>query len=352
MRNVLGNNRIFSRTPGLQQARLQPVRTTATASVVEKASDTKFAQYTPGTAFLFPGQGAQTVGMAKDVVEEVPAAKDLFDQASEILGYDLLKLCVEGPKDKLDSTVISQPAIYVASLAAVEKLRQTEGEEAVQAADVTAGLSLGEYTALTFAGALKFEDGVRLVKIRGESMQAAADARPSAMVSVIGLAADKVEELCEAANKEVAAEDGVRIANFLCNGNYAVSGGLPGCEAVEKLAKSFKARMTVRLAVAGAFHTSYMKPAEETLREALASTEILVPRIPVVSNVDAQPHSDPDMIKDILARQLTSPVQWETTMKTLLEKGLQKSYEIGPNKVIAGIVKRIDKAHSVTNIQV
>ncbi|CAL8467128.1 g6664 [Coccomyxa elongata] len=352
MRSVLGNSRIFSRTPGVKQARLPPVRTTATASVVEKASDTKFAQYTPGTAFLFPGQGAQTVGMAKDVVEEVPAAKDLFDQASEILGYDLLKLCVEGPKDKLDSTVISQPAIYVASLAAVEKLRQTEGEEAVQAADVAAGLSLGEYTALTFAGALKFEDGVRLVKIRGESMQAAADARPSAMVSVIGLAADKVEELCEAANKEVAAEDAVRIANFLCNGNYAVSGGLPGCEAVEKLAKSFKARMTVRLAVAGAFHTSYMQPAEETLREALASTEIVVPRIPVVSNVDAQPHSDPDTIKDILARQLTSPVQWETTMKTLLEKGLQRSYEIGPNKVIAGIVKRIDKAHSVTNIQV
>ncbi|KAK9916775.1 hypothetical protein WJX75_006818 [Coccomyxa subellipsoidea] len=353
MRNVLSTNRIFFKLSVLKSARLHTVRPTATASVVEKASDSKFAQYTPGTAFLFPGQGAQTVGMAKDVVEEVAAARDLFDQASEILGYDLLKLCVEGPKEKLDSTVISQPAIYVASLAALEKLRQTEGEEAVQAADVTAGLSLGEYTALTFAGALKFEDGVRLVKIRGESMQAAADARPSAMVSVIGLSAEKVEELCEAANKEVGADDGVRIANFLCNGNYAVSGGLPGCEAVERLAKpNFKARMTVRLAVAGAFHTAYMKPAEEKLREALASTEIVVPRIPVVSNVDAQPHSDPEVIKDILARQLTSPVQWEKSMMTMLEKGLQSSYEIGPNKVIAGIVKRIDKKHSVTNIQV
>jgi len=199
---------------------------------------------------------------------------------------------------------------------------------------------------------MSFEDGVRLVKLRGESMQAAADAKPSGMVSVIGLDAAKVAELCEAATKEVGEEKGVRIANYLCNGNYAISGGLEGCEAVEKLAKGFKARMTVRLAVAGAFHTDYMQPAVEKLQEALAATAITTPRIPVISNVDAMPHADPDTIKAILARQVTSPVQWETTPKTLLDKGLTESYEIGPNKVIAGIFKRIDKTHSVTNITV
>lgn len=225
-------------------------------------------------------------------------------------------------------------------------------QEAAAKADVAAGLSLGEYTALAYAGALTFEDGVRLVKLRGESMQAAADAQPSGMVSVIGLSSDKVAELCEAATAEVGSEKGVRIANYLCNGNYAVSGGIEGCEAVEKLAKSFKARMTVRLAVAGAFHTSYMQPAVEKLQEALAATTIVEPRIPVISNVDALPHSDPEVIKAILARQVTSPVLWENTLKTLLEKGLQESYEIGPNKVIAGIMKRIDKTHALQNITV
>ncbi|GLI66627.1 hypothetical protein VaNZ11_010553, partial [Volvox africanus] len=320
------------------------------ALAVRAASDDAFAAYKPTVAALFPGQGAQSVGMAKDLVAEVPAAKELFDKASEILGYDLLKLCVEGPKDKLDSTAISQPAIYVASLAAVEKLRATEGQAAIDAIDVAAGLSLGEYTALAFAGAMSFEDGLRLVKLRGESMQAAADAQPSSMVSVIGLDSGKVAELCKAATAQVGEDKPVKIANFLCTGNYAVSGSKEGCDAVEKLGKSFGARMTVRLAVAGAFHTEYMSPAVEKLRAALAATTLVTPRIPVVSNVDAQPHSDPAAIKDILSRQVTSPVLWENTIKTLQEKGLTKSYEIGPGKVIAGIVKRMDKGANIVNI--
>lgn len=319
---------------------------------VQANADAKFADYQPKVAFFFPGQGAQTVGMAKEAAEAVPAAKQLFERASDILGYDLLAVCAEGPKEKLDSTAVSQPAIYVASLAALEKLKAEQGEEAAAAADVTCGLSLGEYTALTYAGAISFEDGVRLVKLRGESMQAAADAQPSGMVSVIGLSADKVAELCEAASAEAPQGQGVRIANYLCNGNYAVSGGLAGCEAVERLAKGFKARMTVRLAVAGAFHTDFMAPAREKLQEALAGTAIQTPRIPVISNVDAAPHADPDTIKAILAQQLTAPVQWETTLKTLLDRGLERSYEIGPNKVIAGIMKRIDKAHPIENITV
>ncbi|XP_010469886.1 PREDICTED: uncharacterized protein LOC104749872 [Camelina sativa] len=312
--------------------------------------DSLFADYKPTTAFLFPGQGAQAVGMGKEA-QSVAAAGELYKKANDILGYDLLDICVSGPKEKLDSTVISQPAIYVTSLAAVELLRVREGGgQIINSVDVTCGLSLGEYTALAFAGAFSFEDGLKLVKLRGEAMQAAADAAKSAMVSIIGLDSEKVQQLCDAANQEVDEADKVQIANYLCPGNYAVSGGLKGIEVVEAKAKSIKARMTVRLAVAGAFHTSFMEPAVSRLEAALAATEIRSPRIPVISNVDAQPHADPDTIKKILARQVTSPVQWETTVKTLLSKGLQSSYELGPGKVIAGIFKRVDKSASVENI--
>nr|GMC68704.1 Polyketide-type polyunsaturated fatty acid synthase [Ipomoea batatas]GMD31583.1 Polyketide-type polyunsaturated fatty acid synthase [Ipomoea batatas] len=181
-------------------------------------------------------------------------------------------------------------------------------------------------------------------------LQDAADAAQGAMVSIIGLDSEKVQQLCDAANEEVDEADKVQIANFLCPGNYAVSGGVKGVEAVEAKAKSFKARMAVRLAVAGAFHTGFMEPAVSRLEAALAATELRTPRIPVISNVDAQPHSDPETIKKILARQVTSPVQWETTVKTLLTKGLNKSYELGPGKVIAGIVKRVNKGADIENI--
>lgn len=293
--------------------------------------------------------------MAKELTEEVPAAAELFKKAEEILGYDLLDVCVNGPAEKLNSTAVSQPAIYVSSLAAIEKLRAQEGgQEVIDSCNVAAGLSLGEYTALTFAGALTFEDGLKLVKVRGESMQAAADATPSGMASVIGLDKDKVGELCAAANADVAEGEGVEIANFLCPGNYAVSGGIPGIEAVEAKAKpDFKARMVVRLAVAGAFHTRFMEPAAAQLGEALAATTISEPKIPVVSNVDVVPHSDADTIRAILGKQLTGPVQWEDTLNTLIEKGTESAYEIGPGKVIAGICKRVDKvfAKKVTNIE-
>ncbi|KAK4274863.1 hypothetical protein QN277_018030 [Acacia crassicarpa] len=310
--------------------------------------DALFSDYKPSTAFLFPGQGAQAVGMGKEA-QNVPAAASLYKKANDM--FDLLDICINGPKEKLDSTVISQPAIYVTSLAAVELLRTRDGgQQIIDSVDVTCGLSLGEYTALAFAGAFSFEDGLKLVKLRGEAMQEAADAAKSAMVSVIGLDSEKVQQLCDAANQEVPEAEGVQIANYLCTGNYAVSGGIKGIEAVEAKAKSFKARMTVRLAVAGAFHTGFMEPAVSRLEAALAATEIRTPRIPVISNVDAQPHADPDTIRKILARQVTSPVQWETTVKTLLTKGLKKSYELGPGKVIAGIVKRMDKGAEIENL--
>ncbi|GMH12336.1 hypothetical protein Nepgr_014177 [Nepenthes gracilis] len=340
---------------GIRRFRIKNLDNTRVSMSVSVGSqntvnDALFSDYRPTHAFLFPGQGAQTVGMGTEA-QNVSAASALFKKANAILGFDLLDICINGPKEKLDSTVLSQPAIYVTSLAAVEILRAREGGQClIESIDVTCGLSLGEYTALAFAGAFSFEDGLKLVKLRGEAMQEASDAANSAMVSVIGLDSEKVQKLCDAANEEVDEGDKVQIANFLCPGNYAVSGGVKGIEAVEAKAKSFKARMMVRLAVAGAFHTRFMESAVSRLEAALAATEIKTPRIPVISNVDAQPHADPGTIKKILARQVTSPVQWEMTLKALLSKGLKKSYELGPGKVIAGIIKRIDKGADIETI--
>jgi [acyl-carrier-protein] S-malonyltransferase len=300
---------------------------------------------------MFPGQGAQFVGMCSEVCKDVPAAQKLFDEASEILGYDLLKVCTEGPKEKLDSTVVSQPAIFVASMAAVEKLKQEAGQEALDAATCAMGLSLGEYSALCFAGAISFADGVKITKVRGEAMQAASDAVDSGMVSVIGLDSDKVKELCQAASEKSGAK--IQIANYLCKGNYAVSGATSACETVAEIGKSeFKARMTVKLAVAGAFHTEFMKPAVPSLERVLEEITISKPRIPVISNVDAKPHSDPAVIKQLLATQVTSPVLWENTINTILAKDFEKAYELGPGKVTAGILKRFSKTAEVINVEV
>ena len=297
---------------------------------------------------MFPGQGAQFVGMCADVCQTYPAAKALFDEASEILGYDLLEKCIHGPKELLDTTTVSQPAIFVASMAAVEQLKATSPQTVPT---VAMGLSLGEYSALCYAGALSFADGVRITKARGEAMQAASDAVDSGMVSVIGLDSDTVKKLCIMASETSGTK--VEIANYLCTGNYAVSGATEACNAVIALAKpEFKARMTVKLAVAGAFHTDFMKPAVATLEQVLEGITFHKPRIPVISNVDAKPHSDPAVIKQLLATQVTSPVMWEATMESIIAGGLEKAYELGPGKVTAGILKRFDKSLECENIEV
>ncbi|KAL9190137.1 hypothetical protein ACHAXT_007348 [Thalassiosira profunda] len=331
--------------------RAMSLRAETLESSALKAGDDDFADFSSKVSFMFPGQGAQFVGMCEDVVKTTPAAKALFDEASEILGYDLLELCTAGPKEKLDSTVVSQPAIFVASMAAVEKLKQEEGQEAVDAATCAMGLSLGEYSALCFAGAISFADGVKVTKARGEAMQAASDAIDTGMVSVIGLSKDKVEELCASASEK--SGEKIQVANLLCNGNYAVSGTSKACDTVAEIAKpDFKARMTVKLAVAGAFHTDFMAPAVASLEKVLEGVEIQKPRIPVISNVDAQPHSDPATIKELLAKQVTSPVQWETSMASMLEHGFERAVELGPGKVTAGVLKRIDKSAACTNVEV
>lgn len=296
------------------------------------------------TAFLFPGQGAQTVGMAKDLVAGLPAARRLFDLAAEILGYSLIDVCVNGPVEKLNSTVISQPAIFVASLAALEKLR-SDTPQAEQDVLATAGLSLGEYTALVFAGALSFEDGLRLVQQRGQAMQEAADATPSAMCSILLLDAAKVEELCARAR----GAGRIELANLLCPGNIAVSGDKAAIEEMEKLATEAGAK-AVRLAVAGAFHTEIMKPADQKLAAALEKASLQTARLPVWSNVDAQPHTQPAEFRSLLVRQVLSPVLWEKTIRNLLASGVTRFFEIGPGRVLAGLLKRIDRKMECINV--
>ena len=298
----------------------------------------------PQTAFLFPGQGAQAVGMGRQLAESLPAARRLYDEAAEVLGYDLADVCWNGPAERLNSTAISQPALFVTSLAALESLRASD-PETVAGCGAAAGLSLGEYTALVFADALSFRDGLKVVRRRGEAMQTAADATPSGMVSVLGLDQVKVEELCAAARPS----GHLQIANLLCPGNIVISGAKAACDAAERLAEGLGAR-TIRLAVAGAFHTALMKPADEALAQALTQVELRPPRLPVWSNVDARPHTDPDEIRSLLVRQVLQPVLWEQTLRNLLAAGCDRFYEIGPGRVLAGLLKRVQRKVDCTNV--
>jgi [acyl-carrier-protein] S-malonyltransferase len=298
----------------------------------------------PQVAFLFAGQGAQSVGMAQSLVETVPAARALFAEATEVLGYDLLAVCKDGPAEQLNSTAVSQPAIFVASLAALEALKQTDPAVAEQCV-ATAGLSLGEYTALVFAGVLSFRDGLALVQKRGQAMQAAADATPSGMVSVLLLDLPDVQAIVEQARSKGT----IAVANLLCPGNTVVSGVAAACDEVERLVTERKGRC-VRLAVAGAFHTAIMRPADQTLAAALAPLTLQTARVPVWSNVDAQPHTQPEEIRKLLVQQVLQPVRWEETLRGMLAQGVDLFYELGPGRVIAGLLKRIHRKAEVRNV--
>lgn len=291
----------------------------------------------PTIACMFPGQGAQFVGMGRSVVERCPAAQRLFDQARNVLGFDLAELCFQGPAERLDSTVISQPALFVCSLAAVELLRQ-DSPDVIDQCQFAAGLSLGEYTALVFAGAMSFEDGLRVVKTRGEAMQAAADANPSGMVSALLLDRDQVTRVCQQANLA----GRMWIANYLCPGNTVLSGDKPACAQAVTFIEQAGGK-PVPLSVAGAFHTPLMESACERLSAELLQVTLQPPRIPVVSNVDAQPHADPDEIRQLLVRQVVNPVQWEDSVRYLIAQGADKFYEVGPGKVLKGLLRRIDR---------
>jgi [acyl-carrier-protein] S-malonyltransferase len=296
-------------------------------------------------AFLFPGQGAQVVGMGKGAHDSLPAARALFDRARDVLGYSLAELCFDGPAEKLDSTVHSQPALFVCSLAALELLQQ-QSPDVVAACSATAGLSLGEYTALVFAGVLDFESGLRVVQERGAAMQAAADANPSGMSSLLGLEREQVQQICDQAREH----DVLQIANLLCPGNIVVSGHKSACDRAGKLAEAAGAMKVIPLSVAGAFHTPLMESAVARLKNALATVSLKKPRIAVISNVDAQSHDDPEQIRDLLIQQVVRPVRWEDSMRNMLGQGVTKFYEIGPGKVLKGLLKRIDRKVECENI--
>jgi [acyl-carrier-protein] S-malonyltransferase len=299
----------------------------------------------PKIAFLFPGQGAQFVGMCRELDQELPSVRSLFDRASQVLKLDLRKLCFEGPADALEATDVSQPAIFVASLAALESLRATT-PNVVESCQAAAGLSLGEYTALAFAGALEFESGLEVVRRRGQAMQAASLASPSGMTSILGLDESKADELC----RRVAAHGRLWKANMLGPGNIVVSGEAAALAALEPVASELGAMKVVPLAVAGAFHCELMKPADVQLAEVLGSATVRTPRIPVYSNVDARSHSEPDDIRRTLVAQVLQGVRWEESMRRMLADGFDTFYEIGPGRVLTSLLKRIDRKAPCTNI--
>ena len=284
--------------------------------------------------------------MGQLLCEELPAARELFGRANEVLGYDLANLCFKGPEEKLNSTVISQPALFVTSMAALEKLK-SESPEIVDSCQGAAGLSLGEYTAIVFAGALSFEDGLRLVQRRGEAMQAAADETPSGMVSLLGLDREVVEKVCNDARQE---GETLQVANLLCPGNIAVSGDKASCERVVNVATEAGAMKCIPLAVAGAFHTSIMRSAVDKLAEALAEVDLGDSRIPVYSNVDAAPHQSAEDFRQLLVKQVCSPVRWHDSMLRMLEDEFGEFYEVGEGRVLRGLMKRINRKTSVKGV--
>jgi [acyl-carrier-protein] S-malonyltransferase len=303
------------------------------------------AAATGPSALLFPGQGSQAVGMLGEWCEGHPAATELFSRGSAILGYDLAAVCRQGPAEKLNATSVSQPAILVTSLAALEVLKVRD-PSLVSRASITAGLSLGEYTALVFAGAIDFDSAVRLVDIRGRAMQECAGQRGAdgatagGMVAVLGMERDRLASLCN----ECRGNDVLEVANVLCPGNIVVSGSAAACRRLEEAATAAGAMKCVRLEVAGAFHTVLMQEAVDRLGAALAETTIRSPRIPVVSNVDARPHADPVEIRSLLSRQVCGVVEWHASMDYVLSTGVRTLCEVGPGRVLRGLLKRIDRS--------
>ncbi len=289
-----------------------------------------------GPALLFPGQGAQSVGMLGEWSQGHAACGELFAMAADILGYDLAAVCRSGPPEKLNTTAVSQPALLVTSLAAL-KVLESRDDSPLSNVRMAAGLSLGEYTALVYAGSLSAEDAIRVVAERGRAMQDCAEATPGGMVAVLGMEREAVAELCDICRDG----DVLEVANVLCPGNVVASGDNAACDRLEAAAAEAGAMRCVRLEVAGAFHTSRMQPAVERLAAALDSVKIHPPRLPVVSNVDARPHDDPAEIRQLLARQVCGVVEWNSSMDFMLAEGVDSFWEVGPGRVLRGLLKRI-----------
>ncbi|MFH1868666.1 MAG: ACP S-malonyltransferase [Candidatus Omnitrophota bacterium] len=290
-------------------------------------------------ALIFPGQGAQYVGMGKNLYDEHEIARKTFDHANKILDFDLAKLCFEGPAEELTKTENCQAAILVASVAALRVHLLQRSDFTPQAA---LGLSLGEYTALVAAESLSFSDAVKLVRLRGQYMEEAGRSNPGKMASVIGLDSVDVEYICE--------ETKVEVANLNCPGQIVISGKADAIERAVELAKEKGAKCVIMLDVSGAFHSSLMAGASHKLREALKDVLILQPKIPVISNVTANSQDDPSRIKENLIDQISSTTRWEDSIRRVVKGGIKTFLEIGPGTVLKGLLRRIDKDLTCINI--
>jgi len=290
------------------------------------------------TAILFPGQGAQSVGMGKDVAEAFPEARALYERADEVLGFGLSEICFEGPEDRLTATDVSQPAILVTSLAVLAALRATEAGARLEP-QAAAGLSLGEYTALVATGAVDFDDAVRLTHLRGRYMQEACDAVQSGMVSLLGVDEKGAERICGAAREA----GRIWPANYNCPGQVVVSGEAAACERAVEIAESMGAQRAVPLQVAGGFHSPLMTPARKKLAAELADLTVGEFTFPVVANVTGDFYSGPAAAEDLLARQVDGAVRWQQGIERLIAGGFDTFYEIGPGRVLTGLLKRIDR---------
>lgn len=287
-------------------------------------------------AFVFPGQGAQFSGMGKDLYESNPIAKELFDKANEILGFEITKIMFEGTDEELRQTKVTQPAVFLHSV--ISALCMGEAFQP----EMTAGHSLGEFSALVAAGALSFEDGLKLVSKRAQAMQKACEAAPSTMAAIIALPDEKIEEVCN----EVSKPGNIVVpANYNCPGQVVISGNIEAInEACEKL-KAAGAKRALPLKVGGAFHSPLMQPAKDELQAAIEATTFATPKCPVYQNVDGKAHTNPDEIKQNLIAQLTAPVRWTLEVQTMIADGATDFTECGPGKVLQGLVAKIAKGN-------
>lgn len=290
-------------------------------------------------AYVFPGQGAQFVGMGKDLYENNAEARDLFEKANDILGFRITDLMFNGTEDDLKKTSVTQPAVFLHSVILAKGL----GEEFKP--DMVAGHSLGEFSALVAAGALTFEDGLRLVSARAQAMQKACELKPSTMAAVLALPDETVEEICHGIDGTVVC------ANYNCPGQIVISGEIEAIDAACAKLLEAGAKRALKLKVGGAFHSPCMEPARAELAEAIEHTNFSVPVCPVYQNVDALPHTDPAEIKGNLIAQLTAPVRWTQTVKNMIADGATEFVELGPGKVLQGLISKIDRAAQVSGQQ-